>query len=103
MKDLRCAVVGAGIMGSLHLKACTQFPYSKPVAVCDTNEQKLKDVSEKFGIKGYTDYEDMIRNADADVVAAGGDVASSTRSQCGVVCSSSKTQCRCSDSCAVGR
>jgi len=68
MKDLRCAVVGAGIMGSLHLKACTQFPYSKPVAVCDTNEQKLKDVSEKFGIKGYTDYEDMIKNADADVI-----------------------------------
>lgn len=68
MKMLKCGVIGAGIMGRLHLKACAQFPYAQPVVVCDTDEERAKEVAAEFGVEAYTDYTDMIGKADMDVV-----------------------------------
>jgi len=55
-KLLRCGVIGAGIMGNLHIKACMQFPYSEVVAVSDINEERASETAKKFGIKAYGDY-----------------------------------------------
>ena len=68
MIKLRCGIIGAGIMGNLHLKACKQFPYSEPIAVCDTDEKKAEETAEKFGIKAYKDYTEMLLNTDVDVI-----------------------------------
>lgn len=68
MRMLKCGVIGAGIMGKLHLKACAQFPYAEPVAVCDTDEKRAKEAAETFKVKAYTEYEDMIAKADMDVI-----------------------------------
>ena len=68
MKNLKCCVIGAGIMGKLHLKACSQFPYADPVAVCDTNEKRAKEASEEFKIEYFADYTDMLSKIDADVI-----------------------------------
>jgi len=68
MKMLKCGVIGAGILGKSHLRACKQFPYAQPVAVCDINEERAKEVAETFGVEAYTDYEDMLAKADMDVI-----------------------------------
>jgi predicted dehydrogenase len=68
MRKLRCGIIGAGIMGNLHLKACKQFPYSEPIAVCDTNEKKAEETAEKFGVKAYNDYLEMLNSADVEVI-----------------------------------
>ena len=68
MKMLKCGVIGAGIMGKLHLKACAQFPYAQPVAVCDVNEERAREAAEEFDVKAYTDYTDMIAETDMDVI-----------------------------------
>jgi len=67
-KFLRCGVIGAGIMGNLHIKACMQYPYSEVVAVSDINEEKANEAAEKFGIKAYGDYNEMINDNDIDAV-----------------------------------
>ena len=68
MKKLKCGVVGGGILGKVHLKACTQFPYAQPVAICDINGERAKEAAEEFDVEAYTDYEDMIDKADLDVI-----------------------------------
>ncbi len=68
MKKLKCGVIGAGILGKVHLKACAQFPYAQPVAVCDINGERAKEAAEEFDVEAYTDYEDMIAKADLDVI-----------------------------------
>ena len=68
MKMLKCGVIGAGILGKSHLRACKQFPYAQPVAVCDINGERAKEVAENFGVEAYTDYEDMLAKADMDVI-----------------------------------
>lgn len=68
MKTLKCAFIGAGIMGKLHLKACSQFPYAEPVAVCDMNEQRAKEVAGEYKIDVYTNYEEMLSRDDMDVI-----------------------------------
>lgn len=65
---LKCGVIGAGIMGKMHLKACAQFAGAQPVAVCDTNEERVKEVAEQFGVEAYATYDEMIEKADMDVI-----------------------------------
>ena len=68
MKMLKCGVIGAGILGKVHLKACSQFPHAQPVAVCDIIEERAKDAAKEFGVEAYTDYTEMIGKADMDVI-----------------------------------
>jgi len=68
MKTLKCGVIGAGIMGKQHLKASAQFPYAEPVAVCDTNEERAKEVAHEFKVNYYYDYDEMLAKEDMDVI-----------------------------------
>ncbi len=66
---VKCGIIGAGIMGELHVKACTQFSGCEPVAVCDVNRERAQEVARKFGIQQvYTDYTEMLEKADLDAV-----------------------------------
>ncbi len=55
MQILKCGIIGAGIMGKQHLKACTQFAQAQPVAVCDMNEERAREAAEQFGVEAYAD------------------------------------------------
>jgi predicted dehydrogenase len=68
MRMLKCGVIGAGILGKVHLKACAQFAHAQPVAVCDIDEKRAKAAAEEFDAEAYTDYNDMIDQADIDVI-----------------------------------
>ena len=68
MKMLKCGVIGAGILGKVHLKACSQFPHAQPVAVCDIIDERAKDAAKEFGVEAYTDCTEMIGKADMDVI-----------------------------------
>jgi predicted dehydrogenase len=68
MKMLKCGVIGAGILGKAHLRACAQFPYAQPVAVCDIDEKRANDAAQVYEAEAYTDYEEMIDKADLDVI-----------------------------------
>lgn len=61
---MKAAVIGIGVIGNVHLEVLARQNV-QVVAVCDTDENKIKDIS---GVKKYSDYKKMIDEVDFDVV-----------------------------------
>ena len=59
---MRAAVIGVGVIGSLHAEILSEK--NMLAAVCDTDENKLK----KYNCPGYTDYKIMIDTVKPDCV-----------------------------------
>lgn len=69
-KKLRGALIGTGIFGSFHAQAYSQIPYVELKAVCDLNEERARNIAEKYGIaEVYTDYHEMLEKCDCDFVS----------------------------------
>ena len=62
-------VVGLGRIGQLHAEIFnSKIPNAKLVAVSDVVENLVKSASEKFNVKGYLSYEEMLRDTEVDAV-----------------------------------
>ncbi len=69
-KTYRVGVVGCGGMGRHHSRAWVDHPAAELVAAADINEQMARTVADEFSIPAvYTDYNEMFRNADLDIVS----------------------------------
>lgn len=70
-KQWRCAVVGAGMVGSTHVRVIPQIPDAKLIAICDTkleNAQAALKKAELTGIPIYTTQKEMFAKEKIDVV-----------------------------------
>ncbi|MFC7205358.1 Gfo/Idh/MocA family protein [Haloferax namakaokahaiae] len=65
---LNTAVVGAGVVSSTHLSALERNPRTNLVAICDIDEGRANDVAAQYGIKPYTDLDEMLETEDLDWV-----------------------------------
>jgi predicted dehydrogenase len=65
-EELTKAVIGVGGMGMGHLG----YPGARLLAVCDVDEQHLKQSLEKVGegVKGYRDFREVLDRPDIDIV-----------------------------------
>jgi UDP-N-acetylglucosamine 3-dehydrogenase len=68
MDRLRVAVVGVGFWGRNHVRVLSELSDVKLVAVCDVNPQNCSLVSDKYGVKSYTDSQEMFQKEDIDAV-----------------------------------
>jgi predicted dehydrogenase len=66
---LGLGLVGAGGFGRFCLQAYSKLPGLRLVAVCDSNQERLKSVAEEFGMRPYTDYEAMLADPDVEIIA----------------------------------
>jgi len=60
---VKLGVVGVGKFGTNILNTFKQMEEGgrcKLAAICDINKETLKSQSEKYKVKGYTDYKEMI-------------------------------------------
>lgn len=63
MKKLRLALVGAGNIANVHLRAYANNPSVEVVAICDINEEHLNETADTFGIAArFTNVHDMLAN-----------------------------------------
>ncbi len=70
MKRLKSAVIGIGIQGENHIKAYLSHPLVELTAVCDINEERLKEIAKKYNINHtFTDYREMLDSLDLDIVS----------------------------------
>ena len=71
----RIAIIGTGWWSSTaHFPALAAHPAAQITAICDTREEVLTTMAEKFGVdKTYTDYRELLANEELDgaVVAVG--------------------------------
>ena len=57
-------------MGSTHASIYAEHLFADPVAICDMNEARAREIADEFGIrKVYTDYHDMAADEEIDAVA----------------------------------
>lgn len=68
MKKLRIAVVGVGFWGRNHVRVLSELPEVEIVAICDTDEQKAKMISKKYGVNMYTKSIKMYKKEELDAV-----------------------------------
>ncbi|MDR1017829.1 MAG: Gfo/Idh/MocA family oxidoreductase [Lachnospiraceae bacterium] len=63
---MKIGIVGFGFMGHCDADTFDTFDDIELTAVCDTNPDQLKDAPE--GVKQYSNVDDMLKDADIDVV-----------------------------------
>jgi len=67
--SLKVGVVGLG-MGRYHVEAYRAHPEAEVVAICDVNEERLRQVGEQYGVaRRYTDYRKMLEEEELDIVS----------------------------------
>lgn len=68
MKNLTAAIIGCGAIYPLHADAIMEAPNVVLKAVVDIDEQKAKAAAAKYNCRYYTDYMEMLKDNDIDVV-----------------------------------
>jgi len=68
MKKLKVAVIGIGFWGKNHVRVFNELSETEVVAVCDMNPERAGAVAEKFGIKSYTNSQEMFEKEMIDAV-----------------------------------
>ena len=70
MQQVRLAVVGVGIWGTVHVRAYSQHASAEVVAVCDLNEELARETAERWNIPSYyTSLDEMLANEKLDAVS----------------------------------
>jgi len=66
---LRAAVVGVGMIGSLHARVYAEHPETELLAVADTRPERAREVGEALGARWYADVEEMLAREDVDLAS----------------------------------
>ncbi len=70
MSKLNIGVIGCGSIAKYrHLPEYKHNDQVVIAAVCDINEDRVNEVAEQYGVKAYTNYEELLANPDIDVVS----------------------------------
>jgi len=66
-KDIRTGVIGVGSMGQNHARIYDEI--SDLVAVSDPDSKQGKEVAQRYGVKWFENYKDMLEHVDAVSIA----------------------------------
>jgi len=66
---LKAAVIGLGEMGRHHARVYAQMEDVTLVAVCDTDESRLQNITRTWGGKAYTHFAEMLDRSKPDLVS----------------------------------
>lgn len=70
MKNIKIALVGAGIWGANHARIYKAHPFAEAVAICDMNFAKAERLAQEESIPhAYDDYHKMLAEVTCDAVA----------------------------------
>ncbi|MFQ5808778.1 MAG: Gfo/Idh/MocA family protein, partial [Armatimonadota bacterium] len=61
-------IIGCGVIGPWHAQAINSIEGAKLVAVCDIVEERAKEMAEAHGGEPCTDYAEMVKRDDIDIV-----------------------------------
>lgn len=68
-KKIRFGLIGCGRISKIHTAVLSQFPNVSLVAVCDIVEERAKDCAQKSNCAYYTDYKQLLKSSEIDVVS----------------------------------
>lgn len=69
MQKIKVGVIGAGLMGSVHVEALRRLGFVEVVALCDSNQKRVNEEARKLSIpKIYTDYRKLLEDGEIEVI-----------------------------------
>lgn len=68
MKNIGFGVVGAGLIAPFHLNAIKDSIGGRALGIYDIDQHKAKTIAEKFGIKVYANFDEMLEDSAVRVV-----------------------------------
>lgn len=69
MKTINVGVIGVGAMGYNHARVYYRLENANLIATSDVSERTLSKVSKKYEAEGYTDYKELLKNPEIEVVS----------------------------------
>ncbi|WP_373231119.1 Gfo/Idh/MocA family protein [Cohnella sp.] len=70
MNQVRIGIIGTGSISEWHLKAYAKNSGAIIAAICDLNEQRAKQIAEKYGAeKTFTEYRELLADPDIDAIS----------------------------------
>ena len=69
MEPLRAAVIGVGLIGSVHARVYRQHPLAELVAVCDTDAGLAQATAAELGARAYQDFGELLERESLDLVS----------------------------------
>ena len=67
-EKLRFGIIGCGVIGHLHAEAITSLPDAQLVAVADIIPERAQELAEKYHVKPYSDFHEMLAREQLDIV-----------------------------------
>lgn len=68
-KKVKCAVIGVGIFGEIHVHTYKTYYRSELIKVCDINEKRAKEISKKYSVEYTTDFKEIAENEEIEAVS----------------------------------
>src|SRR5690625_3963638 len=68
-EKLGVGIVGLGNISDIHAQAIKHSEFGEIVAASSSSEEKLTKFKESYGGKGYTSYDDLLKDPDLDIVS----------------------------------
>ncbi|MHC4557304.1 MAG: Gfo/Idh/MocA family protein [Planctomycetota bacterium] len=68
MKTWNFGIVGAGLIADFHAKAISDISNAKLIGCCDKILERAKKLADKFGVRTFDDYEDMVKSEEIDII-----------------------------------
>lgn len=69
MEKVKCAVIGTGIFGEIHVHTYKTYYRAELIKICDVNEKRVKEISKKYDVKYTTDYKEIAQNKEIQGVS----------------------------------
>jgi predicted dehydrogenase len=69
MNKPKVGIIGVGHMGQYHVNVAVSIPQIEVSGIYDTDSQRLKEISNKFLTKPYTNLDELIHDSDALIIA----------------------------------
>lgn len=69
MQEIKVGIIGAGLMGPIHIEALRRLGFVKVVALCDSNRRRVEEEAKELSIpKVYLDYRKLLEDEEIEVV-----------------------------------
>jgi predicted dehydrogenase len=65
---VKIAVIGVGVMGSMHTKDIHELENTELTAICDTDRGRADYYAQEFGVPVFYDHQEMLTNCELDAV-----------------------------------
>ena len=69
VEQIRTGVIGVGSFGANHAAKYSSLESSRFVAVADKDEGRSREIAEKYGVRPFTDFRDLVGTVDAVSIA----------------------------------